>query len=137
VVRGFYSIQDTQTPVKVGILSILANVVLDLILMGPLRQGGIALSTALVGILNLTILSFILAKRLKGLEGKKILLSSLKTVFISGLMGFLVWGSLVSCRKISVLSNKFALVLIPAIIGVVFYLFFSRLLGREEMKSIK
>ena len=110
----------------VGILSILANVVLDLILMGPLRQSGIALSTALVGILNLAILSFILARRLKGLDGKKILSSSLKTVFISGLMGILVWFSLLFCQEISVLSNKFALVFIPAIIGVVFYLFFSR-----------
>ena len=134
VVRGFYSIQDTRTPVKIGLLSILANIILDLILMGPLRQGGIALSTALVGILNLTILSFILAKKLEGLDGKKILLSSLKTLFISGLMGVLVWGSLVSCRMISLLSNKFALVIIPAIIGVVFYLFFSHLLRKEEMK---
>ncbi len=137
VVRGFYSIQDTKTPVKVGLLSILANLVFDLILMGPLRQGGIALSTSFVGIINFVVLSFILTKRLKGLDGRKILSSSLTTLLVSGLMGILVWNSLLFCQgaKILILRSRFALVFIPAIIGVVFYLLFSHLLGREEMKS--
>ena len=139
VVRGFYSIQDTKTPVKVGLLSILANIVLDLILMGPLRQGGIALSTSFVGMINLGILSFILGKRLKGLDGRKILSSTLQTLLISGLMGILVWSSLLFCQgtKILILRNRFALVFIPAIIGIGFYLLFSYLWGREEMRSYR
>ena len=139
VVRGFYSIQDTKTPVKVGLFSILANVIFDLILMVPLKQGGIALSTALVGMANLAILSFILAKRLKGLDGKKIFSSFLQTVFISGLMGILVWFSLFFCRRAAmpVLNSRFALVFIPAIIGIVSYLLFSHLRGREEIRSLR
>jgi len=90
--RAFYALKDTATPVKVGILSIASNLILDLILIGPLKQGGIALSTSLVGILNFGLLFFLLHRKIGLLGGRKILKSSLEFVILSGLATLLAFG---------------------------------------------
>lgn len=90
--RAFYALKDTATPVKVGILSIASNLVLDLILMGPLKQGGIALSTSLVGILNFALLFFLLRRKIGLLGGRKLLKAGLEFVILSGLATLLAFG---------------------------------------------
>ncbi|MFH2068697.1 MAG: murein biosynthesis integral membrane protein MurJ [Candidatus Omnitrophota bacterium] len=90
--RAFYALKDTATPVRVGILSIAANLVLDLILIVPLKQGGIALATSLVGIFNFTLLFFLLHRKVGLLGGRKLLKAGLEFVFLSGLATFLAFG---------------------------------------------
>lgn len=57
---SFYSRKDMKTPLKIAIICIVINMVLNLILMWPLKQGGIALSTVIASYLNNTILLCIL-----------------------------------------------------------------------------
>jgi putative peptidoglycan lipid II flippase len=49
---GFYSRQDTKTPVRFGIICMVANMGLNLILVFPLQYVGLALATSLSGLLN-------------------------------------------------------------------------------------
>tara|TARA_R110001606_G_scaffold84694_3_gene192449 strand:- start:21477 stop:23171 length:1695 start_codon:yes stop_codon:yes gene_type:complete len=49
---GFYARQDTRTPVKIGIIAMVANMVLNLILIWPLAHAGLALATSLAAWLN-------------------------------------------------------------------------------------
>lgn len=49
---GFYARQDTRTPVKIGVIAMLANVVLNLLLILPLAHAGLALSTTLAAYIN-------------------------------------------------------------------------------------
>ena len=37
IAPAFYSLQDTKTPAKIGIYSMVLNIILNLILMGPLK----------------------------------------------------------------------------------------------------
>ncbi|NIA06734.1 MAG: murein biosynthesis integral membrane protein MurJ [Actinobacteria bacterium] len=67
VVRGFYALQDTVTPVRIGARMVLLNIPLNLILIWPLGTGGLALSTAICAALNLAILTRLLHKRIRGL----------------------------------------------------------------------
>ena len=46
VSQAFYSLQDTRTPVKIAVLAMAANILLSVILMGPLAHGGLALATS-------------------------------------------------------------------------------------------
>lgn len=62
LVPGFTSRQDTQTPVRFGIHSIVANMVLNLLLVLPLAHAGIALATTLSAYLNALLLLFTLLK---------------------------------------------------------------------------
>ena len=72
VVTSFYALQDTRTPVKIGALALLINIVLNLILMGPLKSGGIALATALSSTISFFLLVSILRKRIGPLDLKRL-----------------------------------------------------------------
>ncbi|WP_110188342.1 murein biosynthesis integral membrane protein MurJ [Pokkaliibacter plantistimulans] len=49
---GFYARQDTRTPVKIGIWAMVANMVMNLLLIWPLAHAGLALATSLSAFMN-------------------------------------------------------------------------------------
>jgi len=53
---GFFSRQDTRTPVKIGVIAMVTNMVLNLILIWPLAHAGLALATSLAALLNASLL---------------------------------------------------------------------------------
>jgi putative peptidoglycan lipid II flippase len=60
---GFFARQDTKTPVKVGIIAMVANMVFNLLLIWPLAHAGLALATALSAFLNAGLLGYLLHKQ--------------------------------------------------------------------------
>ena len=60
---GYFARQDTKTPVRIAVLCLVVNVVLNLALMGPLAHVGIALATTLAGWLNVGLLAAGLVRR--------------------------------------------------------------------------
>ncbi len=54
---GFYARQNTKAPVKIGIIAMIANMIFNLILIGPLAHAGLALATALSAFLNAGLLA--------------------------------------------------------------------------------
>ncbi len=59
---GFFARQDTKTPVKVGIIAMVANMVMNVILVFPLAHAGLALATSLSSFLNAVLLYRILRR---------------------------------------------------------------------------
>lgn len=62
-VPGFFARGDTATPVKIGIFCVALNLVLNLLLMGPLQHVGVALATTLAAWANAGLLAFMLHRR--------------------------------------------------------------------------
>jgi putative peptidoglycan lipid II flippase len=60
---GFFARQDTKTPVKVGIVAMVANMLFNLILIWPLAHAGLALATALSAFLNAGLLAWLLRRQ--------------------------------------------------------------------------
>ncbi|MCW8835301.1 MAG: murein biosynthesis integral membrane protein MurJ [Rhodospirillales bacterium] len=60
---GFFARGDTVTPVKVAAVCMMANLVLNLILMGPFLHLGIAMATVVSAWMNVILLSFVLRRR--------------------------------------------------------------------------
>lgn len=59
---GFYAKQDMKTPVKIGIIAMVANMLFNVILIWPLKHAGIALATSLAALLNAGLLIYFLRK---------------------------------------------------------------------------
>jgi putative peptidoglycan lipid II flippase len=87
VVSTFYALQDTKTPVKVAVISLLVNIVLSILLMGPMRHGGLALATSLAAVVNLILLTHALKKRLGRIGAHDILGSVFKSIVSAAVMG--------------------------------------------------
>lgn len=60
---GFYARMDTRTPVKFAMISVAVNIILNLVLMGPLQHVGLALATSIASWLNMTLLAVTLSRR--------------------------------------------------------------------------
>ncbi|MBL6953521.1 MAG: murein biosynthesis integral membrane protein MurJ [Alphaproteobacteria bacterium] len=60
---AFFARRDTRTPVLVGIVAVVANLILNLILMQFMAHAGLALATAIAAWLNVSLLCWILYRR--------------------------------------------------------------------------
>jgi putative peptidoglycan lipid II flippase len=92
LVAAFYALKDTATPTKIAAVCMLTNIVLNLLLMGPLAHGGLALATSIASALNMGLLIVVLRKRLNGIDGGRIAKASLAMVAAATAMGGIVYG---------------------------------------------
>lgn len=96
IVRAFYALHDTWTPVWVGGLAMSLNVVLSLTLpgvfawMGLPAHGGLALANSVATLLEMGGLMALLRPRLGGLEGRALGTSVARSGLAAGAMGFLL-----------------------------------------------
>jgi putative peptidoglycan lipid II flippase len=90
VTQAFFSMKDTKTPVYVSIVAVIVNLVGGLLLMGPMRQGGLALATSVAAAINVMILFAILVRRLEGFPVRELLISSVRIGVASLVMGILL-----------------------------------------------
>ncbi len=90
VVPTFYAMQDTRTPVTTATISIAANILFGMALMGPMKHCGLALATSLASMLNLVLLVYVLRKKLGVIRWRIIFSSCLKTLVASGIMALVV-----------------------------------------------
>jgi putative peptidoglycan lipid II flippase len=84
---AFYSLQDTWTPFKIGLICLGVNIILILIFIHPLKHAGLALATSLSSMLNLFLLYWKLNRRLGGFDVMKNIKSLLRTFLCGLLMG--------------------------------------------------
>ncbi|MBU1726097.1 MAG: murein biosynthesis integral membrane protein MurJ [Candidatus Omnitrophica bacterium] len=83
----FFSLKDTVTPTKIAGIALVVNIVLNSILMFPLKIGGLALATSISGINTFLILFFLLKKRLGDFYVGEIVVSFLRILLASLSMG--------------------------------------------------
>ncbi|NWF99117.1 MAG: murein biosynthesis integral membrane protein MurJ [Nitrospirae bacterium] len=130
----FYSMQDTKTPVKVAVLSVSVNILLSVVLMNFLSYKGLALANSLASWVNISVLSYLLNKKLGRIEWKRILLSFIKSIFASFVMGLIGWmllhGDLWKTTGDTLVKSL--LLLSTVFICFIIYLIITRLFKSDE-----
>jgi len=98
LVPGFYSRQDTKTPVKIGIIAIFTNMLLNLLIVLPWYKmgyaaphAGLALATALAGYVNAGLLMLALKKQNIYQSQKGNVKHILQVLLASAIMGAAIW----------------------------------------------
>ncbi|MDP3998434.1 MAG: murein biosynthesis integral membrane protein MurJ [bacterium] len=141
LMRGFYALQDTRTPLKLGLLAIFANMVLSatfvLILKWPVWSLGISASTA--AFINFFSLLFFLNRRLGGFERTQLLAPILKMVTAALVMALFLWVPMRVFDQLffdtSRTINLMIVVGIASFSGLASYLFLAWLLDIKEAKD--
>jgi putative peptidoglycan lipid II flippase len=97
VVRAFYSLKDTRTPVAVGIGAMGLNIGFSFLFavlftrLGWMPHGGLALANSLATALEVALLFILLRRKLGGLNGRLVLQASGQALFAGVVMGLVVW----------------------------------------------
>ena len=74
----FFALKDTVTPTKVAFMALIINIILNSVLMFPLKVAGLALATSISGITSCAVLFFMLLRKIGAFPLKIIFVSFLK-----------------------------------------------------------
>ncbi len=137
IVRAFYSTQDTMTPVKVGACMVLLNLILNTTLIWFLKEGGLALATAISATIQIIILFTLFQRKLKMRGSKHIFTSLLKTTLSTLTMSIACWTVLsILPTGDGCLKTKFLRLFVPLLISFATYFVVSLLLRSEELNYL-
>ncbi len=88
---GFFARQDTKTPVKIGIIAMVANMVMNVIFVFPLAHAGLALATSLSAFLNAALLFRVLRKEGVYAPENGWFKLALQVLFANTIMAAMLW----------------------------------------------
>lgn len=132
----YFALQDTATPVKLGLISVGLNIVLNLILVGYMAHAGLALATSIAGTVGCLLLALALRRRIGHLDGQRLLRSVGKFAVASLLMGIAVTAAhrfSSAFFKPNILSHQLLQVAGLVVLGGAVYFAVAALLRTEEL----
>jgi putative peptidoglycan lipid II flippase len=135
LVPAFYALKDTKTPVLIAFIAFLLNLFFSLILMGPLKHGGLALASSLSALGNMLLLLYFLRRKIGPFGGRGILIAGGKAAGAAIPMACAVYWAM-TLLDWSQAGHKLAkgAVLGGTVgCGVAIYLVFAHLLRCEEV----
>jgi putative peptidoglycan lipid II flippase len=138
--RAFYAMGEWRRPVGVSVCLVGVNIVLDLVLVGPFAEAGVASATSLVAVLQAATLFYLLRRRMGPLGGRDIFKGVLRTLGSTALLGVAV-GLALACfgparGEDSLLIKSFR-VFLPLIVGLVLYLILARKVNPFEWSQMR
>ncbi|MFN0056696.1 MAG: murein biosynthesis integral membrane protein MurJ [Planctomycetales bacterium] len=131
--RGFYALGDRLTPVRVGLWAVAGDTVLNLTLIWPLAERGLAWSTALSAIGQMTCLVWLIQRRLGRLDWSALRWTAGRTMAATTLM---VVACQLARRWFPWSENHWEQILAlgaPVTLGAITYLVAAKLLGLKEI----
>jgi putative peptidoglycan lipid II flippase len=134
LVGAWYALDGAYVTVWAGVGALALNVILSVLLLGPLGHSGLALAVSIAAIANVLLLMLLLSRRLGGIQGRRLLLSSGRCLLASFIMAVVVQ---ILCRYSyddGKLAGGFLAVGLGSWVaaGILIYLGCSMLLGLPE-----
>jgi putative peptidoglycan lipid II flippase len=137
--RAFYAMEDTWTPVLIGMLQLIAMWLLGLWLgnglfpaLGWLALGGLALGYTISTLLELILLLWLLRRKMGGMDGRRILDGLWRMGLASLMMAAVTWTIM---RQLSGAPEIWQL-LVAGLAGAVTYVAASLLLKVSELQQL-
>lgn len=132
LIRVFYSMQMPRLPLYVGMFAVSLNIVLDLILMGPMGAMGLTLATSIASFTGAMIMLGLLHKKIGKMNFRRSMGQFVKIALATGvcLAAVLAVHGLVPLSNTGFAANV-ARLLLSAGVGLLVYLLMSRLLKIE------
>jgi putative peptidoglycan lipid II flippase len=130
--RGFYAVGDRATPLRVGLLSMVLNLILSFALIWPLGGQGLAIATAVTAMLQIVLVTWAFQWQAGRLEWRILGNTILKTSAATFLMGLSCWGSGLLLKEWQ-LTSRLLNVVAPVGLSMLAYLAAACLLKMDEL----
>lgn len=137
--KSFYAKQDAKTPLIVGIIVVVINIILCIVLSNIMGMNGLALATAITAIINGLILAICANNKTRGIISKDLIMTIIKIFIATVVMGLVVYilnGWLISILPSTIIMQVVRLA-IGTILGLIVYYISSVLLKLPEANEIK
>lgn len=143
LIRGFYALQDTKTPLIISFFSLIINVFAAFLAIFYFRLGvaGLALAIVLAGLIQAVMLANLLLRKIRAKEIiSSLLLPILKMIFSSLIAAIVVWLLLRGLDRYVFDTSRTIGLLVLTIInvsaGLLCYLFITLLFGLSQAKAV-
>ncbi len=137
---AFYSMKSTRLPVIVAACAMVSNIFISVLLMFPLRQGGLALASSISSTIHMVVLWILLEKKIGGFGLRTIAAAVAKMLGLSLVMGALVYFLAVFCGGLTgaeTLWGRLVQVFVPVAGGIVFYIGSASALRLDEVEQVR
>lgn len=138
VARGFYALHETKTPLWVGAFTAAVSIALSLTIYRPLGVNGLAGVYSFTNLLNASLLTYLLRRRVGPLEGRKLLAMIGKLVLpsiVCGAVGYYGSALLEAYLGTQSLMAKAVTCLVPLIAALAVFGVLCILFNVEEQKE--
>jgi putative peptidoglycan lipid II flippase len=137
---AFFAFQDMKTPMRIAFISLIAHLALSLVLMGPLKHGGLALALSSSSIIQLIFLVYFMSRKIGKQFIPEVMFSALRSLLATGIMSIIVY--LIYSNLLVMDRNSGVPSLIVQLAGLIFigmgcFVISARLFGCRELKEIK
>ena len=136
VIRGYYALGDRVTPVKIGAGVVGLNLALNLLLIWPLAEAGLAVSTSVAAGVQVLVLIAIFSRRKSSLLWRPLAGTVLRTLAATLLMTAAGYTVLWLIPRAPGLANELARVFVPFGLSVSVFLAANRALGGRELEML-
>ncbi len=136
LIRGFYAQQDAKSPLRIGMWIVALNLILNAILIWPLAEVGLALSTAAAAGLQAIWLTVTFTRQTGRLDWRAIVVTCCRGAAASIAMS---GAGLLTLRLLPAgdqLTMQFITVVLPVAVCVVVYLLAYSILGGSEWRIL-
>ncbi len=140
ITRAYYAVSDVRTPVVVGLISIVADLLLSIVLVGKMGHAGLALANSLAAGVNTLFLFYGLKKHIPDLKARKLLISLGKICAASILMAVITYfiASYLG-QKINLEGDRGLIILVGTAIsaGALSYFIAATAFKVEDIRSVQ
>jgi putative peptidoglycan lipid II flippase len=86
IVRGFYALGDLATPVRIGMAAVGLNLVLNLTLIWPLAERGLAVATSVAAAVQVLLLAVVFSRRQSRLDWSSLGVTAARSLLATAVM---------------------------------------------------
>jgi len=135
--RAFYAMGDARTPVKVAVVMVAVNLVLNCTLIWTgLREAGLAWSTAFCAVVQSIVLLALMRRRLPDILGSAVAASGARTAVLTVAMTVAVAGALAVMPAAVTWSQSLVTLLVAVGVGLLVVAGGARLLRMPELRWV-
>lgn len=137
LVRGYYALDDRRTPLLAGTLAVALNLTLNLTLIWPLAEAGLAVATSVSATLQVLLLAALFSRRGSPLDWSALAATAARAVVGAALMAAVCWATLrwtPSADRETV--DRLLRVIVPLSAALLVYFSVSWLLAPGELRLL-
>ena len=136
LVRGYYALGDRMTPVRIGAIVVLLNIVLDLSLIWPFAEAGLAMATSLCAVVQSAALLVYLDRRRARIRFGPLVKTVWRSAAAAAAMAAVCWALPLDRAPASGQLGRMLQVVVPAVVGAIAYFGAFHILGGTEHRML-